>query len=57
MKIQNIKFAGDMSQAWLILYSNSGDYLGIFHTNHQTFIKYLREVVPTKIEFDKKEKL
>ena len=53
MKVDKITFKDE--QAWIVIRSEEGDYLGTWHTTHPNFVKLLREQNPKKIKFEELE--
>lgn len=49
MKIKKITFANE--QAWIVIESEDGEYIGTWHCIHPKFVELLRKEMPEGIEF------
>lgn len=51
MKIDKITFKNN--QCWVVLKDNDGNYLGTWHVIEPNFVKYIRNINPEEMFFDK----
>ena len=51
MKIRKITFDMQETQAWLVIESEQGDYLGTWHTNDKNFVNALIKERPKGLKF------
>jgi hypothetical protein len=51
MKIDKVTFKNN--QAWVVIKSEKGEYLGTWHITHPEFVKELQKEIPKNLKFEK----